>query len=314
MELETKFYVAGTPLEATIHIPDKGNESAVQGKVDRVPPGIACLMEKYPTVLLCHGYGSYRNHGWGRLAKALGDNGFASLRFDHRGAGVNPSRRHTPRPSSEGPYDARSAIDYCESLPFVDKERIGITGGSMGGIMSIIMAATDSRIKSAAPMACTANCGENIRKDWGDSADAFMEEMRKDARLTAATGLSRIINMADDIGLHRKEGVGDANIIASLLLPGISPYVTLESIRDLIDFNATDYISDVQCPIFIIHGADDGLNAEDHPRRLYNALPESNKNKRIKIYPDVDHSIFDCVNSEAVVRDIVDWFSETLKD
>ncbi|MDR1542459.1 MAG: alpha/beta hydrolase [Clostridiales bacterium] len=308
--METRFYVAGTPLDATIHVPDKGNEGAVQG--ERAPADIACLSEKYPAILLCHGYTCHRNDGLGRLAQVLGDNGFASLRFDHRGAGVNPSLRHAPRPASEGPYDARCAIDYCESLPFVDKDRIGITGVSMGGIMSIIMAATDSRIKSAAPMACTASCGENIRKDWSGSADAIMEEMRKDARLTAATGCSRIINAADDIGLHRGEIVGDANVIGGLLLPGMSPYVTLESIRDLMDFNATDYISDVRCPIFIIHGADDGLNAEDHPRRLYNALPESNKNKRIKIYPGVDHNIPSCVNREGVFSDIADWFVDTL--
>lgn len=312
MKLETRFYVAGTPLAATIHLPDKGNEGAVQGEIERVPRGITCLTEKYPTVLLCHGYTSHRNDGWDKLAQVLGDSGIASLRFDHRGAGVNPAQRYTPRPSSEGPFDTKCAIDYCESLPFVDKDRIGITGVSMGGIMSIIMAAKDSRIKSAAPMACTASCGENIRKDWGADADEFMEEMRKDARLTAATGLSRIIRCADDIGLHRKAGVSDADIITDLLLPGFCSYITMESIRDLMNFNATEYISDVHCPIFIIHGADDGLNVTDHPERLYKMLPESNKNKRIKIYPDVDHNIAACANREVVFKDIVDWFVDTL--
>jgi cephalosporin-C deacetylase-like acetyl esterase len=225
---------------------------------------------------------------------------------------VNPVERYTPRPSSEGPYDTKCAIDYCESLPFVDKDRIGMTGGSQGGIMSIIMAATDERIKSIAPMACTASCGENIIKDWEDKADDFLEEMRKDARLTAATGLSRVIRTADDIGLHRGESAGDAGVIASLLLQGACNYVTLESIRDLMNFNATEYISAVHCPIFIVHGADDGLNVADHPERLFAMLPEDNKNKRIKIYPHVDHGLFNCKNSAELIRDVANWFVETL--
>ena len=312
MELETKFYVSGIPLAATIHIPDKGNEGLIQGKIERMPAKIACLTKKYPTILLCHGYGCHRNDGLGRLAQVLGENGFVSLRFDHRGAGVNPAQHYTPRPSSEGPYDTRSAIDYCESLPFVDKDRIGITGVSMGGIMSIIMAATDSRIKSAAPMACTASCGDNIRKDWGKDAAAFEEEMRKDARITAATGLSRIIRRSDEIGLHRPLGVSESDIVGNLLQPGGDPYVTMESIRDLMNFNAIEYTSNVYCPIFIIHGADDGLNVTDHPERLYKSLPENNKNKRIKVYPDVDHNIPVCKNREIVFNDIVNWFAETL--
>ncbi|MDR1638762.1 MAG: alpha/beta hydrolase, partial [Clostridiales bacterium] len=298
MELETHFFVSGIPLAATIHIPSQGNEGAGQGLTERVPEGLDCLKKKYPTVLLCHGYTSHRNDGWGKLAEMLGDAGIASLRFDHRGAGVGALNPNTPRPSSEGPYDTRSAIDYCESLPFVDNDRIGITGVSMGGIMSIIVAATDSRIKSAAPMACTASCGENIIKDWGIKANEFLEEMRKDARMTAATGFSRMIHRSDDIGLHRGEGVSESDVVADLLLPGVCSYITMESIRDLMQFNATEYIGGVRCPIFIIHGADDGLDATNHPERLFKALPEGNSLKRIKVYPGVDHNIPTCPNRE----------------
>ena len=312
MELESRFYVAGTKLDATIHVPDKGNEGVIQGKTMKSPNDMACYSEKYPMVLLGHGYTCHRNDGLGRLAQVLGENGIASLRFDHRGCGVNPDQQYAPRPSSEGPYDTRAAIDYCESLPFVDRDRIGMTGVSQGGIMSIIMAAIDKRIRSIAPMACTASCGENIVKDWGEQAAVFLEEMRKDASIAAATGVSRIIRPSDDLGLHRGNAAGDANVISGLLSPGFCSYVTLESIRDLMNFNATEYIGRVHCPIFIIHGEKDGLNVKDHPQRLYDMLPEDNKNKRIKIYPNVEHNIPSCKNREVVFKDIVAWFAETL--
>jgi pimeloyl-ACP methyl ester carboxylesterase len=45
--------------------------------------------------------------------------------------------------------DQRRALDYLESLPFVDRKRIGVAGVSMGGEISLYLAAIDPRVKSA---------------------------------------------------------------------------------------------------------------------------------------------------------------------
>ena len=48
-------------------------------------------------------------------------------------------------------WDSMRGIDYLQSLPDVDPERIGITGNSGGGLNSLYTAVVDERIKSAAP-------------------------------------------------------------------------------------------------------------------------------------------------------------------
>ncbi len=47
--------------------------------------------------------------------------------------------------------DALKAVDYLQSRPEVDSEKIGATGSSGGGTMTTVLAAIDERIKAAAP-------------------------------------------------------------------------------------------------------------------------------------------------------------------
>jgi len=53
--------------------------------------------------------------------------------------------------------DFRIMMDYLETRDDIDATKIGITGGSGGGIMSYIVAAVDSRIKACAPMSTPVN-------------------------------------------------------------------------------------------------------------------------------------------------------------
>jgi len=312
MDFDTKFYSAGVPLAATVHIPGCG-ELEQAGPVFRVPDGMAGPAKKYPVVVLCHGQARNRNDGLDALAERLGDAGIASLRFDHRGCGSEAVNRYRLRPITEMPFDTRCAIYFCESLGFTDRDRIGVSGISMGGVMSIIMAATDPRVKSIAAMGTPADCGAGARTQWGDRADEIFEMLREDARINAATGHSRIINRSQSLLTGKADPESAAlNILDSIIFPGNNAYNSLESIFNLTEYVAMEYINRVKCPAFIIHGEDDELLPAAEAEMLYNGLPECNKNKKLKVYPGVDHNIPICDNREAVFKDIVDWFVETL--
>jgi dipeptidyl aminopeptidase/acylaminoacyl peptidase len=95
-------------------------------------------IEKPPIVVTCHGFGSSKDSNtYKTLASNLCKNGIAVLRFDFYGSGESQGKLEDFT-ISEGIEDLESALNYVETLNFVDKGRIGIFGSSMGGMISIL--------------------------------------------------------------------------------------------------------------------------------------------------------------------------------
>ncbi|RLF14746.1 MAG: acetylxylan esterase, partial [Thermoprotei archaeon] len=61
-------------------------------------------------------------------------------------------------------WNAIRALDFLQELPYVDKEKIGVTGISGGGAMSWFTAAIDERIKVVAPVCSTGTIESHICK------------------------------------------------------------------------------------------------------------------------------------------------------
>jgi dipeptidyl aminopeptidase/acylaminoacyl peptidase len=83
---------------------------------------------KYPAVAICHGYpGDTKNMD---LAEELALNGIAVLVFYYQGAwGSEGTYRFSNLVSS-----TECAVKYLKSLPFVDRERVGLVSHSMGAV------------------------------------------------------------------------------------------------------------------------------------------------------------------------------------
>lgn len=134
--------------------------------------------EKHPAVLCLHGTYEEGKEGQAGLvensnnaqAVELVKRGFVALAPDHLCAGERrregygsydtaPFYREYPEWSAVGKsiHDAMRAVDYLESLPFVDGRRIGCIGHSLGGHSSVFAAAFDERI-----VACVSNCGVTV--------------------------------------------------------------------------------------------------------------------------------------------------------
>lgn len=148
-----------------------------------------------PAVALFHGYG---DHAYPEWAVRFAQRGFAAVSIDERGHGKSiyrysggPVKRYQPgfpglmvdgitnprHYSMVGIIaDCDRAVDFLVSRPEVDANRIGVTGGSMGGAMSIILPALDARVKAAAagvPYLC--DIPDSIRRA---KADPFLEVTR----------------------------------------------------------------------------------------------------------------------------------------
>lgn len=90
---------------------------------------------KFPTVLMLHGFLSAKNfdgHMLGRIAKALADNGIASARIDFASMGENiyPRDKYGLKVMIK---EVEASFAYLQDQSFVDQERIGLLGHSLGG-------------------------------------------------------------------------------------------------------------------------------------------------------------------------------------
>ncbi len=140
--------------------------------------------EKYPTVILVHGFGATKEESgmFDNLAKNLSEVEFLVYRFDFSGCG-----------ESEGDYSETSLtklkaellriLDFIKSQPKADNSRIGILAQSFGTATTI---ALEPRIKCLVMMGSTAHAKENLIKlfDKGYNPNGISVRTKSDGSIT----------------------------------------------------------------------------------------------------------------------------------
>jgi len=191
--------------------------------------------EKLPTVLYVCGHGRvkkgdvsfgnkthYQHHG-GWFAR----NGYACFTIDTIQLGELEGMHHgTYRygkwwwisrgytPAGVEAWNCIRALDYLQSRPEVDGERIGVTGRSGGGAYSWWVAALDERIKVAVPVAGITSLKNHVvdgtiqgHCDCMFQVNTYMWDYAKIAALVAPRPL--LISNSDKDGIFPLDGVVD---------------------------------------------------------------------------------------------------------
>ena len=115
-----------------------------------------------PAVVCIHGHGGNRrivheaNSLYRGFAAALAERGYVTIAADVGQHAVYEADRTL---MGERLWDLMRCVDYLESLPDVDRARIGCGGLSLGGEMAMWLGGMDTRI------AATASCGFLARMD-----------------------------------------------------------------------------------------------------------------------------------------------------
>jgi ABC-2 type transport system ATP-binding protein len=108
-----------------------------------------------PAVIMAHGFGGSKN-SVAADAEQLARNGFVVLAYSARGFGASTGQISLDSLDYEIP-DARALVDWLASQPEVTMDgpgdpRVGVTGASYGGALSLMLAGTDPRIDASVPI------------------------------------------------------------------------------------------------------------------------------------------------------------------
>jgi len=124
---------------------------------------------KLPTIIIYHGFGGNKmgpHFMFVKFSRVLADLGFASVRFDFAGSGESDGEFIDMTLSGEL-EDAENILEYVKSLDFVDTERIGVVGFSMGGAVASMLAGLHNKdIKSLCLWSPAGNMAEIVINDF----------------------------------------------------------------------------------------------------------------------------------------------------
>jgi len=132
------------------------------------PPGFE-PSRKYPSIMEIHGgpltqYGKFFMHEFYYLA-AHGYVVYFSNPRGGRGYGEEHARGINGDWGGVDYADLMAWADYMERQPYIDRERMGVTGGSYGGYMTVWIIGHTQRFKAAV----TQRCVSNFVSMWGSS-------------------------------------------------------------------------------------------------------------------------------------------------
>ncbi|MBL8928333.1 MAG: alpha/beta fold hydrolase [Pseudonocardia sp.] len=118
-----------------------------------------------PAVLVAHGFGGTKA-SVDADARALVDRGFVVLTWTARGFGASGGQIALDSPDFEV-ADARALVDRLATRPEVVQDgpgdpRVGVTGGSYGGALALLLAGYDRRIDAVAPVITWNDLGQAL--------------------------------------------------------------------------------------------------------------------------------------------------------
>ena len=225
-----------------------------------------------------HSFKGYETEAWGPhkfyIEDVLLEQGYAVLYCNKRGTGK--STGNWKKNSFEGrAEDAYAAVTYLKSLPFIDAERIGISGHSQGGWIAQIVAAQHEDVAFVIALAgptvsVKAQTGSNDSLRYmceGYLGDKLIARMKKD-RKNKKFGY----NMGKTFGF-----IGSARFWYLIA-----------------DYDNDEALKSIQCPtLFLFAEHDINVNPEqniEHFNNLFDNRPPDNFT--IKVMPGGQHGFY----------------------
>jgi pimeloyl-ACP methyl ester carboxylesterase len=223
------------------------------------PPALGRL--RHPTVVLVPGTGAIDRDGTvagipivSQLAGALAQQGYLVLRYDKRGVGQSGGRTETVTVKDYAD-DLVAIVRWLDKRDDVDDRRITVGGYSEGGVIGMIAASKEKKIRSLVLMNTVGTTG----------ADLVLEQQQRALdrlKLTDAEKAQKV-DLQKQIQAAVVSGQGWESLPEDIRKQAESPWF-----RSVLMFDPAPVMKDVKQPILIVQGDLDAQVPPHHADKL----------------------------------------------
>ena len=121
----------------------------------------------YPAIIVSGSWTTVKEQMAGLYANKLAKEGYITLAFDFRNFGESEGEPRFYESPSLKKMDIENAVTFLESVPEVNKDRIGAFGVCAGAMYTLMAASEDNRIKSVVTAASWLHDAEAVKLFYG---------------------------------------------------------------------------------------------------------------------------------------------------
>lgn len=263
---------------------------------------------QYPAIVVNHPAGGVKEQTAGLYAERLATLGYVTMAYDASYQGGSEGQPHNLENPSSRVEDVRAAVDYFNTLDFIDDSRIGALGICAGGGYTIKAAQTEKRIKAVVGISA-ADIGQNFRKGWTGNQDEkdinpLLEQVAEQRKAEANGAPQKLVGFVpeeptEDMDQETKDGWEYYRTPRAQHERSINqfPFISFDRIIEFTAFDLVDKL--LTQPVLFIAGSEAGTLWQSE-----NAYERALEPKDIHIVEGANH--FDMYDKEPFVTEAVE--------
>lgn len=263
---------------------------------------------QYPAIVVNHPAGGVKEQTAGLYAERLATLGYVTMAYDASYQGESEGQPHNLENPSSRVEDVRAAVDYFNTLDFIDDSRIGALGICAGGGYTIKAAQTEKRIKAVVGISA-ADIGQNFRKGWTGNQDEkdinpLLEQVAEQRKAEANGAPQKLVGFVpeeptEDMDQETKDGWECYRTPRAQHERSINqfPFISFDRIIEFTAFDLVDKL--LTQPVLFIAGSEAGTLWQSE-----NAYERALEPKDIHIVEGANH--FDMYDKEPFVTEAVE--------
>ncbi|HCY9590425.1 TPA: alpha/beta hydrolase [Staphylococcus aureus] len=263
---------------------------------------------QYPAIVVNHPAGGVKEQTAGLYAERLATLGYVTMAYDASYQDESEGQPHNLENPSSRVEDVRAAVDYFNTLDFIDDSRIGALGICAGGGYTIKAAQTEKRIKAVVGISA-ADIGQNFRKGWTGNQDEkdinpLLEQVAEQRKAEANGAPQKLVGFVpeeptEDMDQETKDGWEYYRTPRAQHERSINqfPFISFDRIIEFTAFDLVDKL--LTQPVLFIAGSEAGTLWQSE-----NAYERALEPKDIHIVEGANH--FDMYDKEPFVTEAVE--------